>query len=106
MRQLFQRNSLLIDSFFELEEWLQHVQAESDAFFSSVHSFVKRRKPKEDLNRLVFKVNKESQDKSWSILTDGAERLCSMLTHLQQLFEAQSSLMEKHLKGMKSKTVF
>lgn len=94
MRQLFQRNSLPVDSFFELEEWLQHVQAESDAFFSSVHSFVKRRKPKEDLNRLVFKVNKESQDKSWSILTDGAERLCSMLTHLQQLFEAQSSLME------------
>lgn len=106
MRQLFQRNSLPVDSFFEAEEWIQHILAESDAFFSSVHSFVKRRKPKEDLNRLVFKVNKDSQDKSWPILMDGAERLCSMLTHLQQLFEAQSSLMEKHLKGMKSKTVF
>lgn len=91
MRQLFQRNSLPVDSFFELEEWLQHVQAESDAF-SSVHSFVKRRKPKEDLNRLVFKVNKESQDKSWSILTDGAERLCSMLTHLQQLLRRSHPL--------------
>ncbi|MEC0280138.1 MULTISPECIES: ATP-dependent DNA helicase DinG [Bacillus] len=106
MRQLFQRHSLPVDSFFEVEEWIQHIQAESDAFFSSVHSFVKRRKPKEDLNRLVFNVNKKSHDKGWPILTDGAERLCSMLAHLQQLFETQTALMEEHLTAMKSKNAF
>ncbi|MEK3709731.1 ATP-dependent DNA helicase DinG [Bacillus sp. FSL K6-1005] len=106
MRQLFQRHSLPVASFFEMEEWLQYIQAESDAFFSSVHSFVKRRKPKEDLNRLVFNVNKKTHDKGWPVLTDGAERLCSMLAHLQQLFEAQTALMEEHLTAMKSKNAF
>ncbi|MCY9198045.1 ATP-dependent DNA helicase DinG [Bacillus atrophaeus] len=106
MRRLFQTHHLPVDSFFEMDEWLQYIQAESDAFFSSVHSFVKRRKPKDDMNRLVFNLNKKSQDNSWPTLSDGAERLCSMLMHVHQQFEGQMELMDKKLTNMKSGAAF
>ncbi|MCI3988085.1 hypothetical protein MMJ63_27455, partial [Bacillus vallismortis] len=45
-------------------------------------------------------------DISWLMLSVGAEWICSMLTHLHQLFYAQSVLMQQHLTSMNSKTAF
>ncbi|MEC1928348.1 ATP-dependent helicase DinG, partial [Bacillus amyloliquefaciens] len=92
--------------FFDADEWMKHIQSESDAFFSSVHSFVKRRKPKDDLNRLVYSLNHKSQDKGLFMITDGAERLCAMLDQLLDLFSVQEKMLHQKLDEMKSGAAF
>lgn len=91
---------------FDADEWMKHIQSESDAFFSSVHSFVKRRKPKDDLNRLVYSLNHKSQDKGFHMITDGAERLCAMLDQLLDMFSVQEKLLHQKLDQMKSGAAF
>ncbi|KXZ18048.1 DNA polymerase III subunit epsilon [Bacillus nakamurai] len=106
MRKLFHTYQLPADSFFDADEWVKHIQTESDAFFSSVHSFVKRRKPKDDLNRLVYSLNHKSQDRGLLMLTDGAERLCAMLDHLLDVFSVHEKLLHTKLDQMKSGAAF
>ncbi|MBA5710691.1 ATP-dependent DNA helicase DinG [Bacillus velezensis] len=106
MRKLFYTYELPAESFFDADEWMKHIQSESDAFFSSVHSFVKRRKPKDDLNRLVYSLNHKSQDKGFHMITDGAERLCAMLDQLLDMFSVQEKLLHQKLDQMKSGAAF
>ena len=79
-----------------MDEWLAQLLEESDLFFTAVHSFVKRRKPRNDLNRLLYKIGETGESRAWSRLEEGARRLCSMLYDMHRLFmDQKKSLAEK-----------
>ncbi|GIN67987.1 putative ATP-dependent helicase DinG [Bacillus sonorensis] len=84
--RLFRSFGISSESFFQMDEWLSQLIEESDVFFTSVHAFVKRRKPKKDVNRLLYKVAQTGENRAWSRLEEGARRLCAMLFYMHQLF--------------------
>jgi ATP-dependent DNA helicase DinG len=72
----------------QIDESLEIIQTECDVFFSMLHSFVKKRKPFDDINRLTYRLEKRSNDKAGRAIIEGAKRLCSMLAELSRRFEA------------------
>ncbi|MCY8006622.1 ATP-dependent DNA helicase DinG [Bacillus haynesii] len=94
--RLYRSAGISSESFFQMDEWLAQLLEESDLFFTAVHSFVKRRKPRNDLNRLLYKIGETGESRAWNRLEEGARRLCSMLYDMHRLFTDQKkSLAEK-----------
>ncbi|MGA3855014.1 hypothetical protein ACPCW1_19395, partial [Bacillus pumilus] len=56
---------LQTDTLIEMDEYLHQLQMESDAFCSTIHSLVKRTKPKADINRLMHRVRHQSKHAQW-----------------------------------------
>ncbi|WFA03455.1 ATP-dependent DNA helicase DinG [Bacillus sp. HSf4] len=103
--RLFRSAGFTSESFFQMDEWLSQLLEESDMFFTSVHSFVKRRKPKNDLNRLLYKVGKE-QGRAWNRLEEGARRLCAMLFDMHGLFVEQMEKLSEQKSSFTSRQAF
>lgn len=74
-----------------MDEYLNQLQMESDAFFSTVHSFVKRTKPKADINRLIHRVRHHSKHAQWKRIKETASKLCSLLIACEKLYEQQKN---------------
>ncbi|MGE6629560.1 ATP-dependent DNA helicase DinG [Bacillus sp. NPDC077027] len=89
MKKRFHSFGLKTDTFVELDEKLMDVQTESDAFFSAIHSFVKKTKPKADINRLIFRVKHDSGKHQWKRINETANKLCSLLISCEKLYEQQ-----------------
>ncbi|MEH6973468.1 MULTISPECIES: ATP-dependent DNA helicase DinG [unclassified Bacillus (in: firmicutes)] len=96
--RLFRSFGISSETFFQIDEWLGRLIEESDMFFTSVHAFVKRRKPKKDVNRLLYKVGSGGENRAWSRLEEGARRLCAMLYDMHQLFlDQKEQVSGKHV---------
>ncbi|KAA6482508.1 ATP-dependent DNA helicase DinG [Bacillus swezeyi] len=104
--RLFRSAGISADSFFQMDEGLSLLFEESDMFFTAVHSFVKRRKPKNDLNRLLYKVGPENENRAWNRLVEGARRLCSMLFDMHELFVEQMENLDGKNMSFTSRQVF
>ncbi|NPC92827.1 ATP-dependent DNA helicase DinG [Bacillus sp. WMMC1349] len=106
VERLYRAADVSSESFFKLSEWLEYLLEESDMFFTSVHSFVKRRKRHHTLNRLLYKVDQYSESSSWHRLQEGAGRLCSMLVELHQLFSEQKQQLDEKTTSFTSHQLF
>ncbi|ATH72639.1 ATP-dependent DNA helicase DinG [Bacillus altitudinis] len=91
LKKRFHGAGLSTDTFIEMDEYLQQLQMESDAFFSTVHSFVKRTKPKADINRLIHRVRHHSKHAQWVRIKESASKLCSLLIACEKLYEQQKN---------------
>ncbi|MGG3624114.1 ATP-dependent DNA helicase DinG [Bacillus gobiensis] len=88
LQQRFARFGISAELKFQIDEYLEFIQEECDVFFSMLHSFVKKRKPMDDVNRLTLRLEtKQRNDIAGQAMAEGARRLCSMLSELNSRFE-------------------
>ncbi|OLP65017.1 hypothetical protein BACPU_19730 [Bacillus pumilus] len=91
LKKRFHGAGLSTDTFIEMDEYIQQLQLESDAFFSTVHSFVKKSKPKAEINRLIYRVRHHSKHAQWRRIKETASKLCSLLIACEKLYEQQKN---------------
>ncbi|WP_353855446.1 ATP-dependent DNA helicase DinG [Bacillus sp. Bos-x628] len=91
LKNRFYASGLKTDTFMEMDEYLHQLQMESDAFFSTVHAFVKKTKPKTDINRLIYRVRHYSKHAQWKRIKETASQLCSLFIACEKLYEQQKN---------------
>lgn len=88
LQQLFSRFGISAELMFQIDEYLEMIQEECDVFFSMLHSFVRKRKPLDDVNRLTLRLEpKQRNHYTGQAMAEGARRLCSMLSELNSRFD-------------------
>ncbi|MFS0656557.1 ATP-dependent DNA helicase DinG [Bacillus sp. 179-C3.3 HS] len=95
LKTRFYHEGLSTETFIQMDEYIQQIHIESDAFFSTVHSFVKRTKPKADINRLIYRVRHQSKHAQWKRIRETASKLCSLLIACEKVYEQQKHDMLK-----------